>query len=76
MLINIKGYHNETEKEPLWWIPITYTSRSNADFKTTKPVEWMKCAETLNLTQTNVSYGDWVIFNIQQTGKFLFTIWS
>lgn len=69
LVMNEKNIMNNNTKEPLWWIPITYTSKSNADFKTTKPVEWMKGTKTLLLNRTNIPPNDWVIFNIQQTGN-------
>lgn len=68
LVMNEKNMISNNTKEPLWWIPITYTYKSNADFKTTKPVEWIKGTKSLQLNQTNIPYNDWVIFNIQQTG--------
>lgn len=29
-------------KKPIWWVPITYTSKSRMNFNETKPKHWMK----------------------------------
>lgn len=55
--------------EPLWWIPITYTTESQLDFNTTQPSQWMKAEKSITLTNLNWNSSEWVIFNIQETGK-------
>lgn len=65
--------------EPLWWIPITYTTESQLDFNTTQPSQWMKAEKSITLTNLNWNSSEWVIFNIQETGKaklVLHFIWN
>ncbi|CAG2054125.1 unnamed protein product, partial [Timema podura] len=51
-----------------WWVPLSYTSRSEADFTMTSPAVWITPSDSqLQLTGIGGS-GDWVIFNIQETG--------
>nr|CAD7197139.1 unnamed protein product [Timema douglasi] len=53
-----------------WWVPLSYTSRSEADFTTTSPAVWITPSDSqLQLTGIGGS-GDWVIFNIQETGYY------
>lgn len=55
--------------EPLWWIPITYTTERQLDFNTTKPSQWIKAVKSMTLSNLNLSPTEWVLFNIQETGK-------
>lgn len=58
-----------------WWVPLTYTVQEKPDFNTTQPQLWLE-----NVLSTTVEGlpGDksWVIFNIQETGLFLFLIYA
>ncbi|KOC62990.1 Aminopeptidase N [Habropoda laboriosa] len=56
--------------DPLWWIPITYTSASKLDFNTTQPSEWMSAVQSITLSNMNLNPAEWVIFNIQETGYY------
>ena len=56
--------------EPLWWIPITYTTERQLDFNTTKPSQWIKAVKSMTLSNLNLSPTEWVIFNIQETGYY------
>lgn len=60
--------------EPSWFIPITYTTQKNIDFIETKPTHWMQNSNLLEVKDINAGSLDWVVVNIQQTGKngFLF----
>lgn len=55
--------------EPLWWIPITYTTESQLDFNTTQPSQWMKAVKSITL-DLNLKRAEWVILNIQETGYY------
>lgn len=55
--------------EPLWWIPITYTTESQLNFNTTQPSQWMKAEKSITLSNLNWNFLEWVILNIQETGK-------
>ena len=53
-----------------WWVPITYATRSNADFDATVPKIWMKPSEETKTISGLPQNNDWVIFNVQQTGYY------
>lgn len=57
------------DKEPLWWVPITYTTKSRSDFTNTKPSHWMRAEKNL-VIEDDVNKSDWVIANLQVTGYY------
>lgn len=57
------------EKDPLWWVPITYTTRSEANFTSTKPSHWMKAEKSIVIDH-DVDNSDWLIVNLQVTGYY------
>nr|XP_034185647.1 aminopeptidase Ey [Osmia lignaria]XP_034185648.1 aminopeptidase Ey [Osmia lignaria]XP_034185650.1 aminopeptidase Ey [Osmia lignaria] len=59
-----------TDSEPLWWIPITYTTERQLDFSTTRPSQWMKAEKSITLSDLDLSPSEWLIFNIQETGYY------
>jgi aminopeptidase N len=59
---------NVTEN-PLWWIPITYTSKSRLNFNDTKPSHWLKATKNLTI-QESFENSEWIVVNIQQTGYY------
>lgn len=59
-----------SDSEPLWWIPLTYTTERQLDFSTTRPFDWMKATKSVTLSNLNLSPLEWVIFNIQETGYY------
>ncbi|CAL7935732.1 unnamed protein product [Xylocopa violacea] len=56
--------------EPLWWIPITYTTESRLDFNKTQPSEWMRAVKSITLSNLKWRPSEWAIFNIQETGYY------
>jgi hypothetical protein len=63
------------EPEPtdtsLWWVPLTVATRNRPNFRVTKPFHWLRAEPNLTIKQEdlNAESDDWIIFNIQQTGK-------
>nr|CAD7442360.1 unnamed protein product [Timema bartmani] len=54
-----------------WWIPLTYTTKSEMDFISTETRAWLNATDTrATLTGLNVDPADWVVFNIQETGFY------
>lgn len=53
---------------PLWWIPISYTTESVLNFDDTKPVEWIRKTPNITISVPNLADDDWILVNIQQTG--------
>ncbi|XP_053660803.1 aminopeptidase N-like [Anopheles marshallii] len=54
----------------LWWIPITYTTLGDSNFRQTKPAIWMKAEEALVINNHDIPSHDWMIVNVQQTGYY------
>lgn len=61
---------NNTNKKNCWWVPLTMTSSSEANFNKTKAETWLNCKNN-NLTMTLNNNEEWAIFNMQLAGKFL-----
>ncbi|CAH1647271.1 unnamed protein product [Spodoptera littoralis] len=60
----------ETQKSPIWWIPVSYTTASEKDFETTQPKLWLKGEKSLTVTNITMRPEDWFIANVQQTGFY------
>lgn len=67
---NLNGEANKTEEDPLWWIPITYTTAEELDFENTRPITWIPRSKIYEIESRNLSAADWFIFNIQQSGYY------
>uniref|UniRef100_A0A1I8P6R0 Aminopeptidase N n=1 Tax=Stomoxys calcitrans TaxID=35570 RepID=A0A1I8P6R0_STOCA len=61
---------NKTQEDPLWWIPITYTTAEELDFNNTRPITWIPRSKIYEIESRNLSTADWFIFNIQQSGYY------
>ncbi|XP_012230834.1 aminopeptidase N [Linepithema humile] len=65
------GTTTTTEKsEPLWWVPITYTSEKQLNFDNTQPMKWMKAERSIILNDLDVNSSQWILFNVQETGYY------
>ncbi|XP_050688572.1 aminopeptidase N-like [Eriocheir sinensis] len=53
-----------------WWVPLTYTSMSARDFNQTSPSKWLSPTESSLRLRSLPDNGEWVIFNLQETGYF------
>ncbi|XP_046399039.1 aminopeptidase N-like [Ischnura elegans] len=53
-----------------WWIPLTFTSRSAANFTNTVPSTWMPACEKTIVVSGMPKGDEWVIFNLQQAGFY------
>ena len=58
-----------SESDPLWWVPITYTTRSESNFSNTKPTHWMRAEKNVVINQ-QIDNSDWLIVNLQVTGYY------
>jgi len=56
---------NQDEK---WWIPLTWTTQSEADFNATGVDGWLS-PEQDQLLVDGINSGEWVIFNLKSAGK-------
>lgn len=60
---------SEDGKEPLWWVPITYTTKSISNFTNTRPLHWMKAEKSI-VIDNPIRDEDWLIVNLQVTGYY------
>ncbi|XP_014220654.1 aminopeptidase N [Trichogramma pretiosum] len=58
------------ESEPVWWIPLTYTTAKKMNFNDTKPATWMKAEKAISLKKIGAAANDWILFNILETGYY------
>uniref|UniRef100_T1J0H5 Aminopeptidase N n=1 Tax=Strigamia maritima TaxID=126957 RepID=T1J0H5_STRMM len=62
-----------TTSDSKWEIPISFTTKSKADFTKTIPVKWIRNTENsvrLTLNDGIPSVTEWIILNVQQTGFY------
>lgn len=62
--VNSTANVENDEKDPLWWIPITYTTSTELNFNDTKPSHWMKATRSITIDDS-VEDSSWIIFNTQ-----------
>ncbi|CAB0036672.1 unnamed protein product [Trichogramma brassicae] len=60
---------NYNNSKSIWNIPITYTTRTVADFSDFRDVFWLK-DKTATLEVRNANINDWIILNLQQAGYY------
>ncbi|XP_037798461.1 aminopeptidase N-like [Penaeus monodon] len=53
-----------------WWVPLTYTTQSEANFNQTRASLWMKDSEDHITVSCLPPKDQWVIFNLQETGYY------
>lgn len=58
------------DEEDCWWIPVSYTTKSNTNFDNTVAKKWMKCPKE-QLVIENLNSSDWIIINLQSAGLFV-----
>lgn len=68
-LLATKANSNDTH-DYRWWIPITYTTQNNQSFEDTTPITWMADSETSIIIDDSPEDGEWILFNLQQTGFY------
>lgn len=61
---------NATKENPLWWIPLTYTTNREMDFNNTRPVQWMRGQKEIGIFNVDIAPNHWMIVNIQETGYY------
>jgi len=63
----------------IWWIPLSYTVQMHIDFKNTLFDKWLNSQNSLFLTFFTGLYlnlnDDWIIFNLQQTGVYIYALY-
>nr|ATU82844.1 secreted Aminopeptidase-like protein [Pristhesancus plagipennis] len=57
------------ETNACWWIPLTYTTQSAANFRNTVPKQWLKCGQNVHL-EGLLKPDEWLILNINLGGVY------
>lgn len=55
------------DDDTTWWIPLSYTYETEANFNDTKPKRWIP-KNTKEVVLENLPKDDWLILNIQIAG--------
>ncbi|XP_059611054.1 aminopeptidase Ey isoform X2 [Phlebotomus argentipes] len=61
---------SEEKEDPLWWIPVTYTTSKELNFSNTSPSHWMRGERSVQLHDVVIDKSDWLIVNLQQSGYY------
>jgi aminopeptidase N len=70
METNLESEEEEREEsDPVWWVPITYTTRRKSNFSNTKPTHWMKAEKSI-VIDDDIDENDWLMVNLQVTGYY------
>lgn len=64
-----KSLQIEYDEDTLWWIPLSYTTLNQANFSDTQPKNWIRGIESFKTDFKQMTPSDWIIVNIQGTGK-------
>lgn len=66
-------YNSSSNSNTLWDIPLTYTTSHNPNFDDIYSPIWYPAIRS-SITIPNILHGGsgWVIFNLQEIGKFVF----
>ncbi|XP_055381285.1 puromycin-sensitive aminopeptidase-like protein isoform X2 [Condylostylus longicornis] len=54
----------------LWWVPLTFTTAEELNFKKTSPSHWIPRTKIYEIENQTLAQSKWYIFNIQQTGYY------
>ena len=62
---------NGTEEQRTWWVPVSYTDKTEQDFENTTPKVWLSPANlTLDVPNILSNPEDWIILNTQKTAFY------
>jgi len=66
--MSIRKNTNSANTANKWWVPINFATYTDPDFSSTLATHWLS-PETEELVIDGIDPQDWIIVNIQQTGK-------
>lgn len=61
---------DQEDKDPLWWIPVSFTTYEEMNFNETQPSKWIPRTKKYQFEDGSLGQSRWYIFNIQQTGYY------
>nr|CAD7599193.1 unnamed protein product [Timema genevievae] len=53
-----------------WWIPLSYTRKTGAQFNVTTPSRWLQANESQIVIENIADSSDWIIFNLQESAYY------
>nr|CAD7453868.1 unnamed protein product [Timema tahoe] len=53
-----------------WWIPLSYTRKTGAQFNVTTPSIWLQANESQIVIENIAESSDWIIFNLQESAYY------
>lgn len=65
-----KAILDQEDMDPLWWIPVSFTTSEEMNFNKTQPSKWIPRTKKYQFEDGNLGQSRWHIFNIQQTGYY------
>lgn len=65
-----KTIKSQPQPDPLWWIPLTYTTMQEMDFNNTRPSYWIRGIRNLTINNLDIKNYHWIIVNLQQTSYY------
>jgi len=66
----VKNENSTDDHDYKWWIPLSYTTKEELDFNSTKNKLWLKDTEDQISVPGLPASDKWIIFNTQQTGYY------
>ncbi|CAH1985341.1 unnamed protein product [Acanthoscelides obtectus] len=64
-IVNFKDNSN-----PCWWIPLTYSTKSNLSFHKSTPEHWISCPSDSQVIENLGAQDEWIIFNNKMAGIY------
>lgn len=61
---------SKEDNDPLWWIPVSFTTSEELNFNKTQPSKWIPRTKKYQFEDSILGHSSWHIFNIQQTGYY------
>ncbi|KAJ8921412.1 hypothetical protein NQ315_003030 [Exocentrus adspersus] len=62
--------NSKDDANSCWWVPLSYSTKQNLNFKTTTPEHWLSCPSKNYVIEDIADEKDWVIFNNQMAGIY------
>nr|CAI5820674.1 unnamed protein product [Callosobruchus analis] len=62
--------HFRDNADPCWWIPLTYSTRTNPSFNRSTSEHWMSCPSSSQIIENLAGPDEWVIFNNNMAGIY------
>lgn len=60
----------KNDPEPCWWVPLSYSTKTERNFNQTIPKYWLSCPQTDYTIDNIVKSNEWIIFNNKMAGIY------